>query len=81
MTRIVQMEDHEPLTLDPKKMDKAVTICRCGLSADWPMCDNSHKKTRDEEDGVTYGYERDAPTGDLRRHVVEDPPSVNPRPS
>jgi CDGSH-type Zn-finger protein len=29
----------------------------CGLSANLPYCDGSHKRTRDEEAGKTYVYD------------------------
>ena len=31
----------------------------CGLSSKQPYCNNSHKKTADEEDNKTYAYERE----------------------
>ena len=44
-----------PLEIPPQ--DKSVWICMCGLSANQPYCDGSHKRTRDEEDGKTYAYD------------------------
>ena len=31
----------------------------CGLSANQPFCDGSHKRTRDEEEGKTYLYDEE----------------------
>ena len=31
----------------------------CGLSGNQPFCDESHKKTADEEDYKTYAYEKE----------------------
>ena len=31
----------------------------CGLSSNQPFCDDSHKKTADEEDNKTYAYEKE----------------------
>lgn len=31
-------------------------ICMCGLSANQPFCDGSHKKTAGEESGKVYMY-------------------------
>lgn len=34
-----------------------IAVCQCGLSASFPFCDGSHRRTRDEDDGTTYVYE------------------------
>lgn len=53
------MRDHAPLVLKKDEMESdTVAICRCGLSADWPMCNGTHKMTRDEEPNVVYQYSR-----------------------
>jgi CDGSH-type Zn-finger protein len=31
----------------------------CGLGNNQPFCDDSHKKTADEEDNKIYAYERE----------------------
>jgi CDGSH iron-sulfur domain-containing protein 3 len=38
---------------------KSIWICMCGLSSNQPFCDDSHKKTADEEDNKIYAYERE----------------------
>lgn len=53
--------------IDPEKGD--IAVCLCGLSADYPFCDGSHRATEDEESGVVYKYEGDDATGP--RRVVE----------
>lgn len=77
MTRIVQLEDKDPLPIETK--DGEVWICRCGLSKDWPYCDSSHKQARKEEPGKTYAYTRDE-AGELKHEIITDPPRANPRP-
>jgi CDGSH-type Zn-finger protein len=34
-----------------------MAICGCGLSANKPYCDGSHRKTRDEEAEKLYKYD------------------------
>ena len=36
--------------------------CACGLSKKYPLCDGSHKVTRDEEAGCCYRYQADGVT-------------------
>jgi hypothetical protein len=38
----------------------------CGLSTNQPYCNNSHKKTVDEEDNKIYAYEKKATKLKLR---------------
>lgn len=54
--------------IDPEKGD--IAICQCGLSAEYPFCDGSHRATESEEDGMLYRYEADDDAND--RHVVQD---------
>lgn len=35
----------------------ALFICRCGLFAEQPFCDGSHRATEDEAEDVVYRYE------------------------
>lgn len=77
MARIVELHDHGPLNL--KTDEGPVAVCRCGLSADWPYCDGSHKKTRDE-DGQLYAYHRNTPADALHREEVAEAPHADPRP-
>jgi CDGSH iron-sulfur domain-containing protein 3 len=54
MRKIVKKEC-SPLEIKPQ--EKSVWICMCGLSANQPFCDGTHKKARDEEEGKTYEYD------------------------
>jgi CDGSH-type Zn-finger protein len=62
MRRIVK-SDRKPLEIKPQ--GESVWICMCGLSKNQPLCDGSHKTTRDEEDGKTYEYDAEG-----HRHEV-----------
>ncbi len=70
MTRLVLHSAHAP-----QPASKAVAagdhlyVCRCGLSTSpLGLCDGSHKKTLDEQPGLTYIYERQ--DGRLVRSVL-----------
>jgi CDGSH-type Zn-finger protein len=66
MARLVKKECKRPL--DIKVGTKSIRICMCGLSSNQPFCDDSHKKTADEEDNKTYVYEKE---GDNRIEVKD----------
>ena len=46
MARLVRLEATEPIELKPQP--RSVWICACGLSSNFPFCDGSHRRTRDE---------------------------------
>ncbi|WP_337863212.1 CDGSH iron-sulfur domain-containing protein [Nitrososphaera sp.] len=57
MARLVRKEDSGPMAV--KVGSETRWICMCGLSANQPFCDGSHKKTAGEEKGKVYVYEKD----------------------
>ena len=57
MTRLVRKDDTGPLEV--KVGGESKWICMCGLSANQPFCDGSHKKTAGEESGKIYLYNKD----------------------
>lgn len=73
MARLVVMRDKKPLVIKKEDMtEEALWICRCGLSAGWPECDGSHKRTSDEMPDRLYEYTRRAPDDDLMRTESND---------
>jgi CDGSH iron-sulfur domain-containing protein 1 len=69
MVREVRHDATGPLKVDENDVDdeKAnIAICLCGLSEEYPLCDGSHRATRDEETDTVYRYEN----GD--RRIIEE---------
>lgn len=60
MSRLVKKTAHGPKQVGDH------WICVCGLSANQPFCDSSHKKTLDEDDSKLYVYTKDG-----QKQVVE----------
>jgi CDGSH iron-sulfur domain-containing protein 1 len=65
MARLVRMERMGPIKIEPQ--EKAVWICGCGLSANFPFCDGAHKACAGEAPGQLYMY-------DAEKRVVEARP-------
>lgn len=58
MARLVKLEGKEPLEVEAG--DESKWICTCGLSANFPFCDGSHKRAEDEEEGSVYVYDEES---------------------
>jgi len=72
MARFVVHDTDGPRKLDESDLDEEkgdIAICQCGLSAEYPFCDGTHRTVADEDDRL-YVYERDG--DELERRVVED---------
>jgi CDGSH iron-sulfur domain-containing protein 1 len=69
MVREVRHDATGPLKVDENDFDDEkgnIAICLCGLSEEYPLCDGSHRATRDEETDTVYRYEN----GD--RRIIEE---------
>lgn len=64
MARLVKKEATGPMEV--KIGEESKWICMCGLSADQPFCDGSHKKTAGEEPGKTYTYDKDGTRTEIK---------------
>jgi len=73
VAREITHEATGPLKLDESDIDEEkgdVAVCLCGLSAEYPFCDGSHRAARDEAEGTVYKYDGDNADGE-RREIEE----------
>ncbi|MFQ3476519.1 CDGSH iron-sulfur domain-containing protein [Halonotius sp. F2-221B] len=76
MSRLVELDGTEPRILDASDLDPEkgdIAVCQCGLSAEFPFCDGSHRETKDEAENVCYRYldTEDDADGDRQRRRVD----------
>lgn len=57
MARLVRHTLKGPIKIEPQ--EKTVSVCACGMSANFPFCDGAHKACADEREGRLYVYDRD----------------------
>lgn len=72
MGRLVEHDATEPRKLDESDIDPDkgdIAICQCGLSAEYPFCDGTHRQTSDEDKDTLYRYVR--VDGQLQRREVD----------
>lgn len=65
MPRVVIHDETGPVKLSPADVDpekENIAVCQCGLSAEYPFCDGTHRQTRDESDHVLYRYNPNEPS-------------------
>jgi CDGSH iron-sulfur domain-containing protein 1 len=80
--RLIRLNDTKPMKLDPAQHPpgKVFSLCTCGLSQKFPLCDGAHKviATRETE-GLIDIY--DAARTTVIARVVDEQSSVQPLPT
>ena len=72
MPRLIRHDATGPRKLDADDLHDTkgnIAICQCGLSADYPFCDGSHRATEDEDPETLYRYADDDDDG--QRQIVD----------
>ncbi len=74
MPRLIRLDATGPIKIEPANFPrdeqgnhKAISICACGLSQRFPICDGAHKACRaSEQPGTLYVYDKE------RKNVIEE---------
>ncbi len=64
MARLIRHDACDPIKIEPQP--KAIYICACGLSQNFPYCDGSHSAARREQAGTLCVYDK------TRTEIVEE---------
>lgn len=82
MPRLIRLCDTKPMKLDPATFPpgKIISLCTCGLSQKFPLCDGAHKviATREVE-GLIDIY--DASRTTVVARVIDEASAVQPSPN
>ena len=71
MARLVKFEALKPIKIEPQ--EKAIFVCACGLSKNFPLCDGHHKGCAEEQPGCTYVYDADGKNPKIASDPASDP--------
>lgn len=72
MSRLVEHDATGPKFVDESDIDTEkgdIAICQCGLSAEYPFCDGTHRETESEDADTVYRYLENA-DGDVNRKEI-----------
>jgi CDGSH iron-sulfur domain-containing protein 1 len=60
MPRMIRLTNLVPMKITAADIPegKAISLCTCGLSQKFPLCDGAHKRAREtEQPGILYTYD------------------------
>lgn len=75
MPRLIRLDATASVKIDPATLEpgKLISVCACGLSQRFPLCDGSHKTAlQNEPPGVLCVYDRQ------RRSIIDKRPDDLP---
>jgi CDGSH-type Zn-finger protein len=81
MPRLVRLTATGSIKIGPT--DKPISICACGLSRTFPICDGTHKQARlvETDPNALYVYDADRRIIVETRSDVPPPPEAAPTPT
>lgn len=71
MARLIYFEEKEPVSL--RVGERTLWVCKCGLSANSPLCDGSHTRAAKEPEGsiTLYDHHRVTPLAVSSKTITE----------